>query len=104
MPKRIQRKRTKGWTMPPHTIYVGRPSVFSNPFRVDEDHDAAWAVRMFTLWLNGRPNTGGGLRRLTLLSRLEELRGKDLACWCKEPEPGEPDLCHAAILLRLANH
>jgi hypothetical protein len=27
-----------------------------------------------------------------------ELRGKDLACWCK---PGEP--CHADVLLELAN-
>jgi hypothetical protein len=26
-PKRIQRKRTKGWKMPPNTVYVGRPSI-----------------------------------------------------------------------------
>jgi len=98
MPKRIQRKRTKGWTMPPNTVYVGRPSIFGNPFFVDSEHDAAWCIRMFRHWLNGAPNTGGGLRRISLLSRLSELRGKDLACWCKEGEP-----CHADILLELAN-
>ena len=33
-----------------------------------------------------------------------ELRGKDLACWCPLPAEGEPDLCHARILLEIANH
>jgi hypothetical protein len=32
MPKRIQRKRVKGWRMPPNTVYVGKPSRFWNPF------------------------------------------------------------------------
>ena len=31
-PRRIQRKRTAGWTMPCNTIYVGRPTKFGNPF------------------------------------------------------------------------
>jgi hypothetical protein len=33
----------------------------------------------------------------------EHLGGKNLACWCALPEPGDPDLCHAAVLLELAN-
>ena len=32
-----------------------------------------------------------------------ELRGKTLMCWCALPKPGEPDVCHAAVLLELAN-
>ena len=32
-----------------------------------------------------------------------ELAGKNLACWCPLPAPGEPDICHAAVLLELAN-
>jgi hypothetical protein len=36
--------------------------------------------------------------RAKLLQRLPELRGKNLACWCK---PGEP--CHGHVLLELAN-
>lgn len=35
LPRRIQRKRTKGWRMPPGTVYVGRGSRFGNPFRPD---------------------------------------------------------------------
>lgn len=32
-PKRIQRKRTKGWRMPEGAVYVGRPTMLGNPFR-----------------------------------------------------------------------
>ena len=35
--------------------------------------------------------------------RGEDLRGKNLACWCELPKPGKPDLCHAAVLLEFAN-
>lgn len=28
-----------------------------------------------------------------------ELAGRDLACWCRLPAPGKPDICHAALLL-----
>lgn len=31
-PKRIQRRRTAGWTMPDGAVYVGRPTRFGNPF------------------------------------------------------------------------
>lgn len=31
-PQRIQRKRTKGWKMPPGAVYVGRPTEWGNPF------------------------------------------------------------------------
>lgn len=34
MPKRIQRRRTKGWRMPTGAVYVGRPTIWGNPFRL----------------------------------------------------------------------
>lgn len=37
------------------------------------------------------------LRRM-VLERLQELRGHDLACWCRLDQP-----CHAEVLLELAN-
>lgn len=37
MPKRIQRKRTKGWQMPVNALYVGRPTEWGNPFVVRPD-------------------------------------------------------------------
>jgi hypothetical protein len=33
----------------------------------------------------------------------EELGGRDLMCWCPLPADGEPDRCHAAVLLELAS-
>lgn len=100
MAKRIQRKRTKGWRMPPGTVYVGRPSKWGNPFRAHDgacDHPdcdghapatAADAVSAFWRWVT--PEYGERARR--------ELRGKDLACWCPLDAP-----CHADVLLKLAN-
>lgn len=34
IPKRIQRKRTKGYRQPPNTLYCGRPSKWGNPLKV----------------------------------------------------------------------
>src|SRR5690348_12694210 len=31
-PKRLQRKRTRGWKAPRDAIYVGRPTKWGNPF------------------------------------------------------------------------
>lgn len=38
-PKRIQRKRTKGWRMPEGAVYVGRGSKWGNPFAVGRVSD-----------------------------------------------------------------
>jgi hypothetical protein len=46
---------------------------------------------------------GVGKPWLSVEQAREELAGKDLACWCKLPAAGEPDVCHAAVLLSVAN-
>ena len=98
-PQRIQRKRTKGWRMPEGAVYVGRPTKWGNPFVVSEDRDARDAVLAFHSWLTVDGVTAGiPDRKNKILESLDELRGKDLVCWCK---PGEP--CHADVLLKLAN-
>jgi hypothetical protein len=33
MPERIQRRRALGWRMPEGAVYVGRPTVWGNPFK-----------------------------------------------------------------------
>lgn len=106
MPERIQRKRTKGWRMPPGAVYVGRISqtnrgAWGNPYRVGmfRDYDQADAVADFKKWLAGdigaRVWAGAPPTRKEIRAALA---GKDLACWCK---PGTP--CHADVLLRIAN-
>lgn len=48
MPKRIQRKRTKGWKMPEGTVYVGRPTQWGNPFAVGSPHPETNCYGEFT--------------------------------------------------------
>lgn len=122
MPQRIQRRRTKGWRLPPNTICVTRPGRFGNPFRIGDYAKVGGRL--------GGPGAIGGLqwlyctaikpspgfvlienkeqavewfRRLATVTRWadklrEELRGKDLACWC-----GLDELCHADVWLEIAN-
>jgi hypothetical protein len=41
MPIRVQRKRTKGYRLPPNTISVCRPGRFGNPFRLTDVYELA---------------------------------------------------------------
>jgi len=103
-PERVQRSRTKGSKLPDNTVCVTRgPGMkWGNPFLVMKPSfacpgglTAREAVDLYRSWLH---------RKLTAQpDLLEELRGKNLACWCPLPEPGQPDICHAAVLLELAN-
>ena len=88
MPKRIQRKRTKGWKMPPNTVYIGRPSKWGNPYMVNDFFSKEDVIKLHASYIEHWYDT----------ENLSELRGKDLCCWCKEGEP-----CHGDILLDLAN-
>lgn len=122
-PVRIQRKRTKGWKMPPDTVYVGRPTAFGNPV-VCTPHgcelkpcgccpEYRCCVKVFREYVTSgiekrQSHTGsfaiacdalaGYPRRDEIVRRLPELRGKNLACWCPTDKP-----CHADVLLELAN-
>lgn len=96
-PKRIQRKRSKGWRMPPDTVYVGRPGPWGNPFKLIENsvsHTREGIVELYAEVLE-RNETD---RAKWVNVHIRELRGKNLACWCRLDQP-----CHADVLLRLAN-
>lgn len=99
MPRRIQRKRTKGWRMPEGAVYIGRPTAWQNPFGPSGSaasipcDDPAEAVRLHREMVAGECTA---LRRVP--NYIMALRGKTLACWCREDQP-----CHGDILLRLAN-
>jgi hypothetical protein len=110
-PRRIQLRRSKGWRMPANTVKVDRTTLFGNPFAIkDYGHDRA--VALHRAWLTGKPIDAPvpsgqaqrlAARRQQVLEALPSLRGKHLACWCALPRRGEPDNCHAALLLQLAN-
>ena len=55
-PKRIQRKRTKGWRMPPNTVKVDRSTRWGNPFMVWGENeylycDASHRRKILTPWV-----------------------------------------------------
>lgn len=96
MPKRIQRKRTRGWKMPAGAVYVGRPTCWGNSFKVDKDCTPEQAVEQY-----------GRMARASEYLRAfayQQLRGKDLVCWCPlVDKDGKPVPCHADVLLEIAN-
>ena len=102
-PKRVQLSRAAGWRMPPNTVKVDRSTRWGNPYKLHGDGypmTAEMAVGCFASLLNA--DDGGWVTRDTLTTVLDvrrELRGKNLACWCKLDQP-----CHADVLLRVANH
>jgi hypothetical protein len=133
MPARIQRKRTPGWRKPEGAVYVGRGSRWGNPctqvrmpaldgseweregrlgktsgqrhgFRhpdgtttshLVQDATREQATVMYRQLLDQMPSLAAAARA--------ELKGRSLMCWCPLPKPGEPDHCHATVLLELAN-
>lgn len=96
MPQRIQRKRTKGFRMPPNTVSVTRPGKWGNPF---QGNDPAFCVALFRAWVEGRhARSTPDVQQDFVRSNLHELRGKNLACFCALDQP-----CHADVLLEIAN-
>ena len=102
-PQRIQRKRTKGWRMPQGAVYVGRPTIWGNPFRIG-DGVTEWPYREFASMVD---DTQTAVYLFELMATASAgytalvrggLAGKDPVCWCPLGEP-----CHADVLLEIAN-
>jgi hypothetical protein len=119
MATRIQRKRTKDYTQPLGTIYVGRPTKFGNPFKLSPDGWILyrninrkvlspwifWSVcggfttqdivDLYEKWIIGELANFPGI---PIPPNPKELKGANLSCWCPIGEA-----CHVDILLKLAN-
>ena len=89
--------------MPPNTVKVDRTTKWGNPFVIGVDGTQEECIAQYRKLMDGTlPKTAmtsarSAYRRM-VLEGIGELRGLDLACWCK---PGSP--CHADVLLELAN-
>ena len=86
MPQVLNRKLVG---VPEGAVYIGRPTVWGNPFLVGpRDGTRKQVIQKYREWVLDNPD---------LIKRLPELRGKDLVCWCA------PLACHGDVLLKLAN-
>ena len=80
----------------PYDVYIGRPSIWGNPFSHKTGTQAQFqvasreeAIQKYEQWLLARPD-------LVNLAK-SVLKGKVLGCWCK------PLACHGDVLARIAN-
>ncbi len=86
LPQRIQRKRAKGFRLPPGAVCVLRPSKWGNPYHAQEYHLDA-AMSLYSQHLRKQIAAGE--------LDLDELRGaRFLACWCPLDKP-----CHVDVML-----
>ncbi|MDW9888898.1 DUF4326 domain-containing protein [Sinorhizobium meliloti] len=112
-PVRLQLSRRAGFNLQEtstainglEAVHVGRPGPWGNPFIVGKDGDAAYCVDLYKALLAGFLRVGADpdiaaleRPRRFVAENVAELRGKNLACWCK---PGAP--CHADVLIEVAN-
>jgi hypothetical protein len=86
---KVWNKRNRN--VPDDAVYVGRPSKWGNPFSLHHEKERLTVVERYRRWLLDPAN------RTLVRQACEELRGKDLVCWCA------PRACHADVLLEVSN-
>lgn len=90
-------KFRKGKVLGPDDVYVGRPSIWGNPWIVTDERDRARMIQYYEDWILGKVMCNGRRAPFTIDDIKTRLKGKRLFCWC-HPRP-----CHADVLARLAD-
>lgn len=112
-PRRLHRTKRLRAATPSGAVYVGRPTIWGNPFRGRPRIGHARSVILYRAWLTGNltpkilASAGFGRDEIIALDRLRHrvlheigrLTGRNLQCWCPLTSPW----CHADVLLDLAN-
>lgn len=120
-PVRLQLSRAKGFNLQAHSragnglpaVSVARPGRWGNPWPIGSwsaeqvvafFRSAATGAQPIELYRGLIPGNKGQrdyaddvITRIRTL-QIRDLRGKNLACWCRADDP-----CHADVLLELAN-
>ena len=115
MPIRIQRKRTKGFRLPPNTVCVDRTSRYGNPWRIGSllgDVPAILVNRAGLSHLSAETRLTAQMAvdiyrayMVKMMAELDDfrchprhLKGQNVSCFCQLDQP-----CHGDVLLELAN-
>lgn len=71
----------------PYTVYIGRPTIFGNPFVIGIDGDRSMVVFKYEGWVRNQPK---------VLDAISKLKNDDvLGCFC-HPKP-----CHGDVIIKL---
>lgn len=91
----------KEWCEDPNNIYIGRKGIvfidgkrypekdsfWANPYKIDKDGNIDEIIEKYRIHI---------LKKLEEHpSKIEELRNKNLGCWCK------PNKCHGDVLMKI---
>jgi len=71
-----------------YNVYIGRPSIFGNPFSIDKDGTREEVIEKYRIYFNRKLKEDNNFWR-----RVWECKGKILGCWCK------PLACHGDIIV-----
>lgn len=75
--------------MLPNAVYIGRPSIYGNPYIIGKDGTRDEVIEKYRNYL---------MNNTYLLEKAKkELKGKDLLCYCA------PEACHGDILVEIVN-
>ena len=88
MPKVYNKHLDKG-KIPDDAVYIGRPSVWGNPWMALNAKDRDAVCDMYEEYLSRNPELVRQIKKF--------LKGRDLVCFCA------PKRCHGDTILRIAN-
>jgi hypothetical protein len=72
----------------PYDVYIGRPSLWGNPFKIGRDGTRDEVIEKYREW---------AAHNHAVQANLHNLKGKVLACYCK------PEACHGDVLVEMVN-
>lgn len=87
MCNRTEVVNVKAYKHPQHVRYIGRGSIFGNPFKIGEDGTREEVIEKYRVWFYDRLSWDAYFKH-----RVESLRGCILGCFCK------PQACHGDII------
>jgi hypothetical protein len=92
---RVQRTRTKGAKLPPHTLCVTRGTLFGNDYKISATESRADVVKRFRSHIN---NPIFNWKVEAFFEKCKRERIEHLACWCNIN-----DECHADVWMEIWN-
>ena len=72
----------------PFDVYIGRPSIFGNPYKIGKNANRAEVLVAYSVYFEVRIEKDEDFRK-----EVEKLKGKRLGCYCK-PLP-----CHGDVIV-----